>query len=96
MAEKIQKTKQEYRVINVRPEIYAHVRMIADANGYDLGAQIEAWADRELPECEHEKESVTIEKYDNSAANSLAEITHTLVTGWFCPTCKRVYQKVTA
>jgi hypothetical protein len=89
----------DYQKIPVTPEVYERVKIISEANGYGergLGKQIAAWAARELPECNHEKEPVTVEEFDNSNANSLVQVTHSLVTGWYCPICKRVYQKVTA
>lgn len=83
---------QKYKNIPVKPEVYVKVAMAAEANGLGergLGAQIENWATRELPVCEHEKQAVTIEVFPSQDT-----LGGTLLDrkGWYCPTCKRVYQ----
>lgn len=82
---------QKYQNIPVKPEIYAKVKMIADANGFGergLGALIEKWVERELPVCDHSKQLVSIEVFSGPAVLNGA----VQRKGWFCPTCKRVYQ----
>ena len=86
---------KKYKNIPVNPEVYAKVALIAESNGFGvrgLGALISKWAGRELPECEHKKTPVEIEYYPND----------NLVAGWrlnrhgfYCATCKRVYEKIT-
>jgi len=81
-----------YKNLPLSPETYAKVAMLAESNGFGergLGAQIENWVARELPECGHKKQAVNIEYAP--AMDSLVKITH---TGWYCPTCKRVYASI--
>ena len=88
----------DYAKIPVTLEVYERVKLISEANGFGerrLGKQIAAWAARELPECEHKKQPVTIETFPDRSADALVQISTSVVTGWFCPTCKRVYAKVT-
>lgn len=83
---------QDYKRIPVKSETYAKIALIAEANGYGergLGAQLDAWATRELPECHHKKNAVTIETFPKGT-DGLTAVSH-VQTGWFCPTCKRVY-----
>ena len=82
---------KEYKKIPLSPETYAKVAMISEANGFGLrglGAQIEKWVDRELPKCEHKTQAVTIEVFQGADALPGAK---NISTGWYCPTCKRVY-----
>lgn len=81
----------KYKNIPVKEEAYEKVRMIADANGLGLGAQVEQWAARDLPSCEHEKEPVSIEYFPS---NDFLNGTQTMRLGWYCATCKRVYQRI--
>jgi len=83
---------QKYKNIPVKPETYARVAMAAEANGFGergLGAQVDNWATRELPVCEHEKQAVSIETFPSQ---DVLPGTHLDRKGWYCPTCKRVYQ----
>ncbi len=81
----------KYKNLPVKEEAYEKVRMIADANGLGLGAQVEQWAARDLPSCEHKKEPVSIEFFPS---NDFLNGTQTMRLGWYCPTCKRVYQRI--
>ncbi len=81
----------KYKNLPVKEEAYEKVRMIADANGLGLGAQVEQWAARDLPSCEHEKEPVSIEYFPS---NDFLNGTQTMRLGWYCATCKRVYQRI--
>lgn len=87
------KEPKEYKKIPLSPETYAKVAMISEANGFGLrglGAQIEKWVARELPRCDHKTQAVNIEYFPTGDAN-LAESINFVRTGWYCPTCKRVY-----
>jgi hypothetical protein len=81
-----------YKNIPVSPATYQKVALLAEANrlgGRGLGAQIEKWVERELPECGHKKQAVSIEIY--ASEDNLAGVRQ-IRTGWYCPTCKRVYE----
>ena len=94
MAAKTTVKPKEYKKIPLSPETYEKVAMISEANGFGLrglGAQIENWVARELPKCEHPKQSVTIEVFHGADALPGAK---NISTGWYCPTCKRVYSAV--
>lgn len=85
-----------YATIPVKKEVYAKVRLIAEANGLGsrgLGAQVEQWVARELPECDHPKEAVSIEIFPNQDILGGTQLHR---TGWYCPTCRRVYERATA
>ena len=82
---------KEYKKIPLSPETYEKVAMISEANGFGLrglGAQIEKWVERELPECEHKKQAVSIEIYPSADVLPGARVVR---TGWYCQSCKRVY-----
>ncbi len=82
---------KKYNNIPVSPDTYAKVALLAEANGLGdrgLGAQIEAWVKRELPECDHKKEPVSIEY----AAD--ASLMRTVRAGLYCAVCNRVYAVV--
>ena len=83
-----QKTK--YKTISVTPEVFVRVKLIADANRNSLGDQVEAWTEQELPECDHDKEAVSIETFPGSTS-LVKSVTR---QAWYCPTCKRVYAKI--
>ena len=83
---------QKYKNIPVKPEVYAKVVLVADLNHRGLGDQVANWAERELPECAHKKQAVTIERF-NESQTDLAPAS-VVIKGWYCPTCKRVYSKV--
>jgi hypothetical protein len=88
------KTNSDYVKIPVTPEVYERVKLISVNNGFGergLGKQISAWAARELPPCEHKKQPVEIEVFPTSADDLAGE--KLVRTGWYCPTCKRVYAK---
>jgi hypothetical protein len=85
------KEPKEYKKIPLSPETYAKVAMISEANGFGqrgLGAQIETWVARELPKCDHKTQAVSIEIYPSA---DVLPGTKLVRTGWYCPTCKRVY-----
>lgn len=85
-----------YKNLPLSPETYAKVAMLAMANGLGergLGAQVEIWVNRELPECDHEKQAVNIEYFPTADA-SLAASINFVRTGWHCAICNRVYAKV--
>lgn len=78
-----------YKNIPVSPTTYQKVALLASANGLGergLGAQIEKWVERELPDCGHKKQAVSIEIYASE------DTSRQVRTGWYCPTCKRVYE----
>jgi hypothetical protein len=81
----------KYQNIPVKPEIYQKVKMIAEANNRGLGDQVAHWVGRDLPECDHPKYAVNVEV---SRSETLVAGETLSRTGWFCPTCKRVYQFV--
>lgn len=86
--------EQKYKNIPVKPEVYAKVQLISEANGYGergLGAQIAHWVGQELPQCEHKKQSVEIEYYGDKTV--LAGTPKRVA--YYCSTCKRVYAKIT-
>ena len=83
-----QRTK--YKTISVTPEVFVRVKLIADTNRNSLGDQVEEWTKRELPECDHKKQIVSIETFPGN--DSL--VTSVIKQGYYCPTCKRVYAKI--
>ncbi len=91
MKKTVEKT---YKNIPVSPEVYERVQLVSEANGYGqrgLGAQVAHWVGKELPECEHKKQAVSIEYFPNQTT-----LVHSVSrTGFYCSTCRRVYAKVT-
>jgi len=91
---KKQKNEPKYVKIPVSPTVYADVQLVAQAKGFGkrgLGALVAHWVGQELPECEHEKEAVSIEYFpsqDQLPGTGLKR------TGFYCPTCQRVYERV--
>lgn len=86
---------KKYKNIPVSADVYDQVALVSEANGFGqrgLGAQVAHWVGRELPECAHEKEPVSIEYYPGETR--LHGI-HLVRSGYFCATCKRVYAKIT-
>lgn len=88
------KVKAKYVNIPVTPDVYADVQLVAQAKGFGsrgLGALVAHWVGQELPECEHEKEAVSIETFTNgtSLVKSVKRV------GYYCPTCNRVYERMT-
>lgn len=84
---------KKYMNIPVEEDIYFQAKAIAQANGFGergLGALVGAWVARELPDCDHEKEAVVIELFPSQ---DMLGGTLPQRTGWYCPTCKRVYQR---
>lgn len=83
-----------YKNIPVDEDTYIAVKLIAETNGFGsrgMGAQVKQWVIREMPECEHEKTPVTIEIFPSQ---DTLPGTNLHRTGWYCETCKRVYQRV--
>ena len=82
-----------YKNIPVDEETYITVKQIAVANGLGergMGAQVKSWTEREVMPCGHEKTPITIEYFPgNDALSGQARIRQ----GWFCETCRRVYQR---
>lgn len=84
---------QKYRNLPLKPDIYANVKLIAEANGFGergLGKQVEEWTKRELPACEHPKEAVSVEIFPSQDKLSPSIVRQ----GWYCSTCRRVYQRI--
>lgn len=87
---------KEYKNIPVSPEVYEQVQLVSEANGYGqrgLGAQVAHWVGKELPECEHSKQAVSIEYYPGADYSYLPG-TFFNRTGYYCSTCRRVYAKI--
>jgi hypothetical protein len=85
---------KKYKNIPVEEEIYFQVKAIAEANGFGergVGAQVGAWVARDLPDCDHEKEAVVIELFPSQ---DMLNGTLPQRTGWYCPMCRRVYQRI--
>lgn len=76
-----------YKNIPVRPEVYEQVQALAGANRRGLGDQVATWAERELPTCEHAKQLVSIEIFGEPGIR-----VKMIRPGWYCPTCRRVYE----
>lgn len=86
--------RTKYLNIPVKQETYQKVQLIAEAGGLGtrgMGAQIERWVARELPQCEHPKTAVDIQIFAGEDTLPGAQLHR---TGWFCPTCNRVYQRL--
>lgn len=84
---------KEYKNIPVSPEVYERVKLVSEANGYGergVGAQVAHWVGKELPQCEHKKQPVSIEYFpgDTTLVRSAFR------TGYYCSTCRRVYAKI--
>lgn len=77
-----------YKTIPVDEETYADVQRLAGKRG--MGAQVKAWADRELATCDHQKIPVTVEYYPGADVLSGKPVVR---DGWYCETCRRVYQR---
>lgn len=91
----IVKEEPKYVNIPVSPTVYEGAQLVAQAKGFGkrgLGALVAHWVGQELPECEHEKEAVSIEYFgdDTLLPGQLRQR-----TGYYCPTCNRVFEKVT-
>lgn len=83
-----------YRNIPVRPEVYEKVKLVSEASGFGergMGATVDLLVSQELPECEHEKIPVEIEYFgdDTVLPGELRKR-----KGFYCTTCKRVYEKM--
>lgn len=82
-----------YKNIPVKEDTYLKVKLIAESNGLGergMGAQVDLWVKRDLPACEHPKEAVSVEIFpsqDNLSPSIVRQ-------GWYCPTCRRVYQRI--
>jgi len=87
-------TKYDNIPVRKDKQIYAKVQMIAEAKGFGergAGALIEHWVARELPDCEHPKTAVDVQIFPGE---DMLPGTQLHRTGWFCPTCNRVYQRI--
>ena len=89
----IKQEPPKYVNIPVAPSVYEGAQLVAEAKGFGkrgLGALVAHWVGMELPECEHEKEAVSIETFTNgtSLVRSVKRV------GYYCPTCQRVYERV--
>lgn len=85
---------KKYMNIPVEEDIYFQAKAIAQANGFGergLGALVGSWVARELPDCDHEKQAVVIELFPSQ---DMLSGTLPQRTGWYCPTCRRVYQRI--
>lgn len=85
-----------YKNIPVSEETYIKVAMLAEANGFGergLGKQVDDWVARELPDCDHKKQAVSIETFQS---NDTLPGTLKIRKGWYCKTCNRVYEHVSA
>ncbi len=78
---------QKYKNIPVKPEVYVKVALVADANNRGLGDQVKDWVERDLPQCDHKKEHVSIETFGDGVGGSITQ-------GWYCTTCRRVYATI--
>jgi len=88
------KEEPKYRNIPVKPDVYAKVQLLAESNGFGergLGALVNLLVSQELPECNHKKVAVEIEYFPS--ADTLPG-TQSKRSGFYCATCKRVYEKV--
>lgn len=82
-----------YKNIPVLPQVHTDLQAIAEANGRAMSEQIRFWVERELPDCEHEKQSVIVQYFPGNDVLTGGEALQRL--GWYCPTCKRVYERRT-
>jgi hypothetical protein len=83
--------RTKYKNLPVREDVYDQVAVVAEANGHGLGAQVEQWVKRELPQCEHPKTAVVIDIFPSQV---YLPGTNLQRNGWYCPTCNRVYQRI--
>jgi len=77
-----------YKNIPVSPDTYQKVALLAETNGYGvrgLGAQIEAWVKKDMPDCGHDKQAVSIEYVSNQSLQRMTS------GGLYCAVCDRVY-----
>lgn len=85
----------DYKNIPVDEETYERVRSIADSNGFGkrgMGAQVRQWSVQELAAavCDHPKVPVQVQWMPDDV--SLSGDQTLLHSGWYCPTCRRVYR----
>jgi hypothetical protein len=78
----------KYKNVPLLPEVHSQLQAIANANNRGLGDQVKAWVERELPDCEHEKQSVVVELFGELQLGQAVRR-----PGWYCPICKRVYER---
>lgn len=78
----------KYKNVPLLPEVHSQLQAIASANNRGLGDQVKEWVERELPDCEHEKQPVIVELFGDLQPGQVAKR-----LGWYCPICKRVYER---
>ena len=88
-------TKKYWNIPVDDEETYIEVGLIAQSNGFGtrgMGQQIKAWVaqTRAAPVCGHPKTAVEVQWMPTDT--TLGE-TNLLHSGWYCPTCNRVYRQ---
>lgn len=82
---------QTYKNIPVKPDVYARLKLVADANNRGLGDQVAAFVEEiRLPDCGHEKVSVSVQTFPDMAGVTVLAFQR----AYYCPTCRRVYAQV--
>lgn len=87
-------TKNYFNIPVDDEETYIAVKAIAESNGFGkrgMGQQIKAWVSQTLasPVCDHPKTPVEVQWMPTDTTLGEANLLH---SGWFCPTCQRVYR----
>lgn len=87
-------TKNYFNIPVDDEDTYIAVKAIAESNGFGkrgMGMQIKAWVSQTLaaPVCDHPKQPVEVQWMPSDTTLGEANLLH---SGWFCPTCQRVYR----